>query len=198
MQNGIREKTSRSGLVNKIRLSVDDGCASDVKVAELAKKYDIETIFYWPVEWTSMAHFKNYEPLRFHDAQKIAQDFEIGSHTITHRHLTSIKESDAMVEIKDSQLILRKLFDQPIKKFCPPRGYTNESLTQYTMKFYDSQRLTRGNNLVHIHPNSGANNNRHWLNCITEGTEEIWCHSWELDKYDLWKELENYLENISS
>lgn len=182
-----------------IRISCDDGCASDVRLAELAKKYDIECIFYLPTDWTSLAYYKNYKPLSFHDAKMIAQDFEIGSHTITHRHLTKIKEQEAMIEIKDSQLILRKLFDQPIKKFCPPRGYTNEALTQYTMKFYNFQRLTKGSNLVHIHPNSGANNNRPWRQCIDENTEEIWGHSHEFDRFDLWDELERFLsENISS
>ncbi len=75
----------------KFTLSVDDACASDVRVAELAKKYGIETVFYWPCEWHSLAYEKGYKPLRFEDAYEIASSFEIGSHTITHRHLTRIR-----------------------------------------------------------------------------------------------------------
>ena len=98
-----------------------------------------------------------------------------------------------MDEIAHSKEILQKLFDKPITKFCPPRGYTNEELTEYTLEIYDSQRLTRGKGLVHIHPNSGANGERPWRDCIDKNTKELWCHSWELDKFDLWEELEEFL-----
>lgn len=174
-------------------LSVDDACSSDTRIAKLAKKYNIETIFYWPVELNSLAYDKGYTPLTWYEARQIAKDFEVGSHTITHRHLTKIPTQEAMDEIAHSKEILQKLFDKPITKFCPPRGYTNEELTEYTLEIYDSQRLTRGKGLVHIHPNSGANGERPWRDCIDKNTKELWCHSWELDKFDLWEELEEFL-----
>lgn len=174
-------------------LSVDDGCSSDVRLAKLADHYGIETIFYWPVEWHSLAYDHGYEPLTVSDAYKISNDFEIGSHTITHRHLTRIDYEDAIQEIAGSKEILKRMFAQDISKFCPPRGYTNDELTEFTMQFYESQRLTRGKGLVHIHPDSGANDNRPWQDCVDDNTTEIWCHSWELDKYNLWDELEEFL-----
>lgn len=179
--------------MSKIKLSIDDGCASDVRVAELARKYDIETIFYWPVEWHSLAHYKNYEPLSFNEALLIASEFEIGAHTITHRHLTELDTEEAMKEIAESQDILQNLFHKPVTKFCPPRGYTNAELTEFTLLHYASQRLTKGKGLVHIHPDSGANNNKPWRECINENTTEIWGHSWEFDRFNLWDELEEFL-----
>lgn len=176
-------------------LSVDDGCASDVRVAGLARKYNIEMIFYWPVEWHSLAYDKGYEPLSYTDAYKIAEDFEIGAHTITHRHLTKLSFREAKYEIIESGLILQNIFGKRISKFCPPRGYTNEELTRVTLKNYDSQRLTKGEGLVHIHPGSGANLNMDWKRYADSvDVKELWCHSYELDRFQLWDELEEYLE----
>lgn len=180
-------------ILAKIKLSCDDGCASDVRVAELARKYGIECTFYWPVEWHSLAYENGYEPLDWWEARKIAQQFEIGSHTITHRHLTKLKPDDAFMEIYHSKFMLEALFECEVTKFCPPRGYTNLGLTALTLVNYDSQRLTKGPGLVHIHPNSGANDNRPWRECIDENTTEIWGHSHEFDRFNLWGELEEVL-----
>lgn len=181
----------------KIRLSVDDGCSSDKRLAELALKYKIQCTFYWPVEWHSLAYEKGYEPLSYKDAQWIANRFNIGSHTITHRYLTKISEDDAKLEIEESRSMLQDMFMVKIEDFAPPRGYTNESLTRFTNLFYKRQRLTKGEKLVHIHPDSGANDNKPWRNCVNEKTEELWCHSYDLNKYNLWDELESWLKSIS-
>lgn len=179
-------------------LSIDDGCASDVRVAELAHKYDVKTVFYWPAEWHSLAHENGYKPLAWSDAKAIENDFEIGSHTITHRHLTKIPLEEAITEIIDSKSIIENMFLRAITKFAPPRGYTNEALTKVTLSLYDSQRLTKGPGLVHIHPDSGANNNMPWREYArTHEITEAWGHSWEFDKYDLWAELEAWLKEQS-
>lgn len=184
--------------MSKIRLSCDDGCSSDVRVAELCKKYNIECVFYWPVEWISLAFDNGYTPLSIDEAFAISENFEIGSHGVTHRHLTKLPINDAKWEIYDSKQRLMKMFDQPIEKFAPSRGYTNDELTAFTLNHYMSQRLTKGKELVHIHPDSGANDNKPWREAITSDTEELWMHSWELDKYNLWDELEQYLASTHS
>lgn len=178
----------------RIRLSVDDGCKSDTRLSELCQKYEVDLIIYLPVEWRSLAYTKGYEPLSYDDAYVLAKTHEIGSHTITHRHLTDLSLHDAELEILESKMMLEQLFNTTITKFAPPRGYTKDLLTDITLTLYDSQRLTKGWGLVHIHPDSGANGNRPWRDCITDDTEELWCHSWELDKYNLWDELEQYLK----
>lgn len=180
--------------MSNIRLSVDDGCASDVRVADLASKYEIDAIFYWPVEWHSLAYDKEYVPLDYEQAFKIAKRFEIGAHTITHRHLTRIPYIEAQKEIFGSKFMLERMFNVEITKFCPPRGYTNAELTDFTLSLFDEQRLTRGEGLVHIHPNSGANDNLPWQEYARNtNVKELWCHSWELDKYNLWDQLEEFL-----
>lgn len=179
-------------------LSIDDGCVLDLRIAELAQEYDIETIFYIPVEWRSLAYDKGYEPLSYKQACYLARNFEIGAHSITHRHLTSIEFKDAAQEIMESKTMLERLFNTKITKFCPPRGYTNEGLTSYTHMIYNSQRLTKGLGLVHIHPDSGANGNRPWREAFAMKSKlvdniECWGHSWEFEKYNLWGEIEEFL-----
>ena len=188
-----------------LSLSIDDGCASDVRVAELAEKYEISTVFYWPVEWHSLAYDKGYLPLTFDEAWEIASKHEIGSHTITHRHLTSLSIDEATEEIRDSQTILERIFRQPIDKFCPPRGYTNTLLNSIILKNYKELRLTKGGNLVHIHPDSGANGNIDWrkrfgvLKDSGIKSVELWGHSWEWDKFNLWEDIEEFFsENLHS
>lgn len=180
-------------------LSVDDASASDVRVADLASKYEIETVFYWPVEWHSLAYVKGYDPLNYADAYQIAQEFEIGSHTITHPHLTRIAEEEAIYEIVASRTLLGQMFNKSIKKFCPPRGYTNGVLTDVTLLVYESQRLTKGPGLVHIHPNSGANGNIHWLEYARNNEiTEAWGHSYEFDKFDMWGEIEDWMRELAT
>jgi peptidoglycan/xylan/chitin deacetylase (PgdA/CDA1 family) len=179
-------------------MSVDDGCASDVRIADLASKYEIETIFYFPVEWHSLAYDKGYEPLGYDEAMKISQVHQIGSHTITHRHLTALPEVEAQKEIIGSKFMLERMFQTNITHFAPPRGYTNDKLSEFTLKFYEKQRLTKGEGLVHIHPDSGANYNVPWREYAKSiDVKEIWCHSWELDKYDLWGQLEEFLREVT-
>ena len=187
-----------------IRLSVDDGCASDIRIAAIAEKYEIPTVFYWPVEWQSLAYDMGYNPLTYDEACYIANRHEIGSHTITHRHLTNLHDDVAEREIMESKFMLENLFDVKITKFCPPRGYTSPALSTFTQQIYESQRLTRGRGLVHIHPDSGANNNMPWREFYKMQKEqyediELWCHSWELDKFSMWDDVEAFFnENISS
>lgn len=177
----------------KIKLSVDDGCASDMRLARLADKYDVECTFYWPVDWHSLAYSKGYEPLSYVDASYIAERHLIGSHTITHRFLTQIPEDEAKYEIQNSKEMLEDMFAVSVDSFAPPRGYSNPKLTKFTLSIYENQRLTKGKHLVHIHPDSGANDNKPWRDAITKDTTELWCHSWELDRFDLWNELEGFL-----
>lgn len=180
-----------------MRISVDDGCASDVRLADLCKKYEIDCTFYWPVEMRSLAYDNGYLPLTHYDAQQIADNFTIGSHTLTHRHLTKIPFNEALLEIVDSKKILQHIYNVQIDKFAAPRGYTNEELTVITLQEYKSQRLTKEPGLVHVHPRSGANNELYWREAITGDTKECWLHTWELDRFNLWEELEDFLGTYS-
>lgn len=181
-----------------ISLSCDDACASDVRLATLARRYRIPLVFYWSVDWHTMARAKGFEPLNYYDSLTLASEFEIGSHTITHAILTDLDIEDARYEIANSQVMLQDRYSVPVNKFCPPRGYINDKLMEIVNAYYTSCRLTRGKDLVHIHPDSGANGNRYWRDAISYLTTELWCHSWELDRYNMWQDLEDFLREVNN
>lgn len=188
--------------MSKIILSVDDGCQSDIRVAELAENYDLDCTFYWPVNWITYAYKKGFEPLTWTQARQIARDHSIGSHGISHLRLTRIPTDAAKAEIKDSQVMLSRLFNQNINSFCPARGYTNPELTEYTLRFYEHQRLTVGwdgeYKLVHVHPKSGVNDDKDWKEYAKDYDKvHLWMHSHELDEYGLWNELEEFISENS-
>lgn len=185
-----------------LRMSVDDACQSDMRIAELASKYEVDTVFYWPLEWQNIAFQKGYKPLHFTQALDIAKTHTVGSHTITHRHLTRLDtEEEKTEEIIASKLALERIFNKEVVHFAPPRGYINQDLDRLARLFYKEVRLTKGTDdegykLVHIHPDSGANSNQPWVNCLEDNIDvHLWCHSFELDRFGLWDELEAVLKN---
>lgn len=181
-----------------MRISVDDGCQSDMRLGDLARMHNLELVIYLPVMWKEYARQKGFKPLLVPQALDLVHEFELGSHTISHRLLTKIPLDEAKEEIFYSKIYLQQKFGRHIRKFAPPRGYITPELTKYALKHYDEIRLTRQPNLVHIHPNSGANGNKPWREAINENTTELFCHSHELDKFNLWEELEAYLEDSHS
>src|SRR6266704_1276625 len=114
----------------KIRASFDDATIQDLKVAELVEKYGIETIFYWPVIPELVNEPSGRISLSKKQMLQLAENFEIGSHTITHPLLTRIPLEQAKVEIEQSKVLLQERFGQDIDSFCYPRGYSNPQIQE--------------------------------------------------------------------
>lgn len=208
-----------------ICLSVDDGCASDTRVAKLCKKYHIRDVtFYVPVDIVGLANRQGYEPLDTRQLNSLAWDYEIGSHTVTHPKLTRIRLERAWDEISQSKHMLERILKKPINKFCYPRGYANDTLRGMVKTAgYTLARNTLVGNLsrpvdpmwqtptVHIggkrRPEYSdttwlAEGFRLWKEAQWRSETEsvvyhMWCHSWELDRYDAWKDFESLLKEIT-
>ena len=58
----------------------------------------------------------------------LAGGHDIGSHTLTHPHLTQLSGSEAREEISASRKKLEDLFGRPIEHFCYPYGDWNEAV----------------------------------------------------------------------
>ena len=58
----------------------------------------------------------------------LAAGQEIGSHTLTHPHLTALTLAQARTEIFDSKKQLEDRFGVPIRHFCYPYGDYNEAV----------------------------------------------------------------------
>ena len=204
----------------QITISCDDGCDSDYKLAKLLEKYDLDATFYWPVDVQTLAFQKGWEPLTPAHEAYIARNFEIGSHTVSHRYLTKIPLKEAVGEIKDSKKILENKYDQNITKFCYPRGYSNPEMTQAVKDAgYSYGRSTLIGHIgedadpyfaataVHMGcPIREEYKGMTWMDYGYKLFEEAkekdldfhaWCHSWEIDRYNEWKNVEYFLREIS-
>lgn len=57
-----------------------------------------------------------------------ATGFEIGSHTMTHTDLTTLKPRAARAEVRDAERILSDLVGAPVRTYRPPYGAVNDAV----------------------------------------------------------------------
>lgn len=101
--------------------SWDDGYSKDVKLANLLDSYGVKGTFYIPIrsinKWLSID-----------DLSTIAENHEIGAHTISHCNLTETTLSKAQHEIIESKKQLEQILNVNIDCFCYPNGKYNEDI----------------------------------------------------------------------
>lgn len=207
------------------KASFDDGCALDVRVADLLERYGWkkeEAIFYIPSQWEEVNKQHGDEPLSFEQLKSLSKRFIIGSHTIVHPMLTRISSDAALYEIKLSRDRLERLLNIKVTDFCYPRGYANDDIRDMVRTYYKTARNTLVGNLelaedpvwesttVHV---AGKRRKEYegtsWLSegrrLLKEATERdidtdtiyhLWGHSWELERYDAWDDFEIFLKEI--
>lgn len=212
-----------------IKTSCDDGSVYDLKFAKLLTKHELDGIFYIPVNWRDYLTSVGREPMSLDQFLDLASKFEIGSHTITHRHLTSLSVPEARKEIVDSRKALQDLTGQPINSFCYPRGYSHAKHREmveeagYTNargvrvgRFTKSENPFNEDTTVHVYngrkeyPHGWLNYARNMLkmakqaeriNAENSGETEIvyhlWLHGWEVERDNLWEELDTFLGELA-
>lgn len=208
-----------------ISASFDDASASDTKLADLMDKYDIETVFYWPVNWKKINHFQRRDWLSDDEADDIASRFEIGGHTVNHRLLTRIPENEAGQEILMCKHDLERRFQKPVTKFAYPRGYYNQRLRDMVQAAgFELARTTlvgyrtpykdpyQQHTTVHVGCDRREYKYLSWMEYALEQLELVvteasanpdhnfqyhfWGHGWELDETDSWEGLKDLLDCI--
>jgi hypothetical protein len=203
----------------KIITSWDDACHSDCRLADLLSKYELDGIFFWqnnlknPFNLTRCNKF-----LTVSDCKNIAQKFDVGSHTVNHYYLTEIPISNAQDEIINSKIYWQNVLGKNISWFCYPRGKNNLDIQKLVEKHYKYARLTQlidndlNENQMLIKPNLHIGverkeyNNQNWCDYGIElikkmklnncKTFHIIGHSWELDLYNQWNQLEDFFKSI--
>lgn len=131
-----------------ITFSLDDGSVYDYKLAAVLDRNNIEATFYLPVNWQKYLIRKGIEPMTTEQAHEIAKRFVIGSHGIDHELLTRVDSNTQDREIIESRTILQDMFGQPIRSFCYPRGYYDETILLKVAKAgYTSARTVKVGNI---------------------------------------------------
>lgn len=206
----------------RIEISIDDAGIEDIRIAEIIKKHSLEsdTVFYWPVMPRVIGMTKGRFSMNDQQMGQIAKEFEIGSHTITHRLLTRIPIDEAKTEIVESKKILEEKFGIDIKKFCWPRGYTSPDLKAIARQagyesargvlvgsYYENDRFNQST-AVHLGYDRKEYGGKSWFDYAMDmldrypvGDEDavfkIWMHGYEMGKYAQAFELfDDLLDNI--
>jgi peptidoglycan-N-acetylglucosamine deacetylase len=99
--------------------SWDDGHKCDLRLARMLKQYGMKATFYVSPrnkEWAES------DLLTQKEIREVSNDFEIGSHTVTHPRLPTISQGQARKEIVDSKAMLEDMTGQAIMSFCYPGG----------------------------------------------------------------------------
>lgn len=206
--------------MTRFSVSIDDGCQLDLRIAKLCQKYNIPCTFYIPIDYMSLAFNKGYDPLSAQAYRYLIDNFEIGSHGVTHRYLTQIPPEEARDEIFASKEMLENLTGKKVSKFCYPRGYANEQIKQWVKEAgYTYARSTAIGSIeapqdpffaettVHIGcPVRPEYSGSTWLDYAKQKLDEarkkdfatysIWGHSWEISKYSEWDNVKKFFEMI--
>ncbi len=104
-----------SGL--RVTLSIDDGHPLDLRTAALLDRYGLRATFYLP-----LANREGPPVLAPSQMRALAQGFEIGSHTLSHRFLAGLDERSAWREISAGKRALEDVIGLPVYGFCYPGG----------------------------------------------------------------------------
>lgn len=98
-------------------MSTDDGHPSDIKIAELLDKHNLNGTFFVPIKNREGRDVLSNQQLR-----NIGKQFEIGSHTYDHRYLQNIRIADAYFQIMQGKTCLEDVLGMAVPGFCYPGG----------------------------------------------------------------------------
>lgn len=196
-----------------IEISVDDGMKHDLRVADMLKHYGFRGIFFIPVNRTELTTY---------EINLIAQNHEIGGHTVNHpADLKLVDDLFLEYELTEPHnyftMILKN--KQLLTKFAYPRGRFNQHVSDMVAQAgYTYARTTRvgrtklSNNPYQIDTSMhlfyrkeyGDNTLMEWFYKTLEqaqgpeqGYYHLFMHSDEVDRFDLWPTLEKILKELS-
>lgn len=184
--------------------SWDDGKIEDLQIIELLKKYQLSGIFFLSNVGLELS---------IKQIKEISKDFEIGGHTVSHPpDLKLLSERQLREEIKVNKVFLEEIIGKELKWFCYPKGrynqlaidilkecgykYARTTLVGNTDFSKDDYRITTS---VHVYPHRKEYEGQNWLDYAKKqfdiakekkGVFHVWGHGWEVERYSLWKELE--------
>src|ERR1017187_6847322 len=106
-----------------VTTSWDDGHKLDLKLASLLRRYGIGATFYVSPQ---TREFPASERLTAEEIQHLAENFEIGAHTMAHPSLGLLDAAAGRREIVDSKETLELIIGKSLRSFCYPYGDYNE------------------------------------------------------------------------
>ena len=224
----------------KLITSWDDGDVLDLKLAKLLAQYGFKGTFYLT---------RDYKGNRLTDKEirSLAEQHEVGAHTLTHRDLRPLSLVEKKQEILGSKEWLEGIVGKTISTFCYPYGFYDEETVRVVRESGFSQARTtsvgKGGDVLEmavslqVYPfpfrkkdaktynwqdifkpflerahdlhrlgvpysamtSWGKMARAGLISAMKEDREfHLWGHSWEIERYGMWGELEDFLKYAST
>jgi peptidoglycan/xylan/chitin deacetylase (PgdA/CDA1 family) len=127
-----------SGTAAHLSFTFDDGTTSQFSNARpLLQRYGMSGTFYI----ISGSVGLNSWYMTANQVRELANGgAEIGSHTVTHPHLSQVSSTDAMYELADSKRYLEGLVGKSVEQFASPFGDYNAAVLDQIRQYYRSHR----------------------------------------------------------
>lgn len=197
----------------KITTSWDDGGKGDLRIAKLCNKYGLEATFYVVVDNIGKEGYLNWEDVR---ALSETENMHIGSHTMTHpSDMKTLFDEELFFETQTSKDLLETALGRGVTSFCYPRGRSDARVREAVIKAgYMEARGTGKTGKTSIEDNYYLPGTIHIFQREEYGDKDIftyakevidrvvsdggycniWGHSAEIDKNDLWEVLDKVLK----
>ena len=108
-------------------LTFDDGYANNYTEAlPILKEYQLRATIFMPSGFVGKPNYLDTEMIN----KLVAEDLDIGGHTVNHPVLSRIDQKTAEVEITEGKTELEKVLGKPVNLFAYPKG----KLTDYSDK----------------------------------------------------------------
>jgi len=101
-----------------VTTSWDDGELTDLKLAEMLRLRGISATFYVPINAYQGRPALSHTNIR----DLSSEGFEIGAHTVSHKHLWGLSPEQLSAEINPCKPILEDITGTEVRMFCYPRG----------------------------------------------------------------------------
>lgn len=176
--------------------SIDDYHSDNLRLAELFLKYGLEkeTIFFIEcADGDAQAQIEYLSEL----------GFQIGSHTMTHAHLTKVDKEQVLWEITSSKKIIEGLTHKTCEAFCFPRGRYDDKIIKMLKdagyKWARTIELTTKGPYqiagVHLsYPRKEYNGKDPFEVAKESDLNHFWLHCFEILKFGKMVELEKFLK----
>jgi peptidoglycan-N-acetylglucosamine deacetylase len=206
-----------------VTTSWDDGHKLDVQLAHLLRKYNIPATFY--ISPASM-EFSKGDLLSEQEIQILSENFEIGGHTLNHPNLAQVPLDVAVDNIKAGKDILESIVGKQLQSFAYPYGAYTEQVQKAVLDLgFMVARTTKRFSIASSKDYSALPTTVHVYTHVSDvlqlpkyrtlqwrklaryffdqtiekgGVFHLWGHSWEINKYNEWENLEAVFEYISN
>jgi peptidoglycan/xylan/chitin deacetylase (PgdA/CDA1 family) len=131
MQGISVDDALKNKAANKIVITFDDGCETDLTVAApILQKADFGATFYITVGFLGRTGYLIPRQLR----QLSEAGFDIGCHSMTHRYLTDLGDAELHREIDEAKTQLEEIIGRPVHHFSCPGGRWSRRVSEFARR----------------------------------------------------------------